>query len=106
MVITSPIKRFPGTVTIPAYLTFPQATAWEKAGQAAQALKDAPGSTDAEYLGAWLPGIMAVVEAWNLEGFDPASPPSTPRMSVIRLITWLIGAITELYQDAEEVPND
>lgn len=104
--ITSPVKRFPGTVAVPDALTFPQAIAWEKAGKAATALKASPEATDAEYLGAWMPGITACVEAWSLEGFDPANPPSTPRLSIIRLITWLIGAITELYQDADEVPNE
>jgi hypothetical protein len=104
--ITSPVKRFPGTVTIPDALTFPQAIAWEKAGIAASALKANPEATDAEYWQAWMPGITAVVETWNLTGFDPQKPPATPRLSIAQLVSWLVGEISTLYTEADEVPNE
>ena len=104
-VITSPVKRFPGTVTLPDFLTFPQAVAWEKAQGAAADLR-AGQCTDAELLQAWQPGLNAVVITWNLENYDPTNPPATPRKSVIELTAWLLESITALYEEAETVPNE
>lgn len=105
MQITSPVKRFPGTVDLPEYLTIPQAVAWEQSTKQASMLRKGGEATDAEYIGAWVPGLLAVVQAWGLEGFSPDPFQSTPRKAVIDLLSWLITEITKLYEDAEEVPN-
>lgn len=101
--ITSPVKRFPGTVTLPDYLNVPQATAWEKAQAAAEAI-DREASTNAEYIAAWVGGITAVVQVWNLDGFTADPFQTTPRLAVIELMAWLIREITRLYVDDDD-PN-
>lgn len=129
MIITSPVKRWPGTVTIPDYLTFPQAMAWEEALNNAKNLlpnidfdRKEDGSIDMskmnpEYLEYFkasrsvkyhkelLPGIMACVLEWNLKNFDSNNFPATPVQSRIDLINWIVSEITKLYKEADEVPN-
>lgn len=124
--ITSPVKRFPGTVTLPDYLTFPQAITWEKAIDEANALRDPvldnegnpardkngrvirvtkSGVTEAEYLNVWTPALLSVVQAWSLDGFSVEPFQATPRAALISLFSWLIGEITALYDDSEDIPN-
>lgn len=124
-VITSPAKYFSGTVTLPSFLTFPQAIAWEKARAEADKLyepiivdgveqvddqgraltKRRDGVTDAEYLQAWLPGIIPCVESWSIAHFDPANPPATPRAPLYELFAWLNREISALYGEPEGDPN-
>ena len=105
-VITSPVKRYSGTVVLSDPLTFPQAFAWEDSLAAVGEAKETGSMARIRY--ALLPGILACVEAWHLDKF-PEQPaldnfPSTPRASVASLIDWLVGEITALYQEADEVP--
>jgi hypothetical protein len=105
-VITSPVKRFPGTVTLSDPLTFPQAIAFEDGLAAVRSDREAGSITKVRF--ALLPGVLACVEAWRLGNF-PESPsvdsfPSTPRQSVAELIDWLVGEVSALYQESEEVP--
>jgi hypothetical protein len=102
--ITSPVKRFPGTVTLPDFLTFPQAIAWEEAQADSEALRDGK-TVFAKRMQALVPGFMAVVQEWNLENFSLEPFQSTPRGAVIELCAWLIGEVTKLYDEAEEIPN-
>jgi hypothetical protein len=104
-VITSPVQRFPGTVTLPDFLTFPQAIAWEEASREAEALKK-DGAVAARSIQAWTKGITAVVQEWNLTGFSVEPFQSTPRAEVVRLCSWLIDEITRLYEDTDAIPND
>lgn len=131
-VVISPVKRFPGTVTLPSFLTFPQAIAWEKAGKLNDTMYDTEeGAPDAEgnptytrtrkaeYTGAeaaqsLIPGILACVEAWNIDWRlenVPATPtletfPTTPRLSALNLVYWLASEINALYKEEDEIPND
>jgi len=123
-VLTSPVKKWPGTITIPDYLTIPQAMAWEEAFDNARSLlpecepfktgekltvkqiETINDQTSSKWANAILPGILACVESWNLEGFDPNKFPATPKTSRVILITWILGEITKLYNEAEEVPNE
>jgi len=105
-VITSPVKRFSGTVVLSDPLTYPQVFAFQ---DALEAIKELGG--DANYLRvqyAALPGILKCVEEWHLEGV-PAHPgadnfPATPMASAAQLISWLFGEISKLNDEAENVP--
>lgn len=104
--IASPIKRWPGTVTLSDPLTYSQVFSWEDALAAVQALEQ---PTQARLNAALLPAILACVEQWQLERF-PTAPtagnfPATPAQSAARLIAWLIQEISSLYREADEIPN-
>lgn len=121
-VIESPVKKWPGTVTLPDYLTVPQAVEWEEAFDNANAIlpeceplsKDKPLSKEqaelidtrlsAKWLGLLLPGIKACVLEWNLQGLDPDNFPATPKTARIELVAWLIKEIGKLYSGIE-IPN-
>jgi hypothetical protein len=104
-VITSPVKRWPGTVTIADPQSFPQFKAWRAALAAAQAVERA-GGVQEDYDAALLPGILACVESWALAGNFPdvagGKPfPATPRLSSNRLLIWLIDTIAAVANEAE-----
>lgn len=105
-IITSPVKQFPGTVTISDPLSFPQSIAFEKA------INETSGREDMlqqEYDFAFIPVIISCVEEWNLNGFPDVVTadnfPSTPRVASNKLIAWLIEQILSLFMEGEEVPN-
>ncbi len=105
-IITSPVKRFAGTVVLSDPLTYPQVFAFQDALEAVKAL-----GKDAHYLRvqyAALPGILTCVEEWKLEGV-PEHPtmdtfPASPRASAARLVLSLFREITALNDEAENVP--
>ena len=107
--ITSPVKKWPGTVTISEPLTFPQA----------QAIEDAIGLPDGELKAkdkkkrvwlsvsdtARLPAVLACVEKWELEGFTPDPFPASPRAASHQLIEWIFLEIYKVYIGELEDPN-
>jgi hypothetical protein len=101
-VITSPVKRFPGTVTLSDPLTFPQALAWEKALAAA---RETGGNSMLAVNAALLPGVFACIEKWDIVGVSnpPQADtfPATPGKPVAELIGWLVGEVARLFDDAE-----
>jgi hypothetical protein len=106
--IESPVAHWPGYVMLSDPLTYPQVFAFEDAREAAQnASKE--GIQDwrrLQYL--WLPGILACVEEWHLEGIENPTQdtfPATPAKSASELLAWLIDGIVELHQEAETIPN-
>ena len=107
-VITSPVKKFPGTVRLQDPLYYPQMIAMRNALSAAQSLGGDAAKID--YNRAVLPGIIAVVEEWNLSGVSksptPDTFPLTPVKSADALAAWLIGEVVKLYLEEDEaVPN-
>lgn len=121
-IITSPIKRFAGTVTLADPLTYPQLIAWEDCIDRARAHEPEPDAQDSEkslrYVDIarrprlsqiMLPGIIACVEKWELAGFPEnvteETFPSTPRISAGLLLVWLIDEINKLYDETGEIPN-
>ena len=108
-VITSPVKRYSGTVTLSYPLTYPQYAAWRKA---IESLPD--GAKWGEVVGnddlvlAMLPGVCACVEKWELAGMgehvSPMDFPATPRIASARLLIWLIGEITSIVAEEDDSP--
>jgi hypothetical protein len=114
--ITSPVKKWPGTVVLQDPILFPAYIAWKQAVDAAAALEPegesltiVGASATAEMAQAILPGICAVVQEWKLEGLPasmvPESFPATPRKASVLLLAWLISEITSLVVGEEEIPN-
>jgi hypothetical protein len=105
-VITSPVKRFSGTVVLSDPLTYPQVFAWEDTledSRTEEATKDVR-----RQIYSLLPGILACVEEWHLKGV-PEHPtrdtfPATPNDPATELATWLVHSISELYEEADNVP--
>lgn len=112
-VIISPVKHFPGTVTIADPLNFPQWMAWraaldnatlehDKAAESAGG-EEKPAMTYGEVglddacAMAMIPGVCAVVERWELTNFPemvtPETFPATPRWKIAALLVWLTREI-------------
>lgn len=109
-IITSPVKRWPGTVVLSDPLTFPQFEAWAHAIEAAQAyvLEHNNLAKQSAYDALLLPGLCACVVESKLSGLDRLTPdsfPATPRKSSAELIAWLTREINALMAEAEEIPN-
>ena len=105
--IVSPVKKWPGSVTISDPLNISQAMAFEEAINGA---KDSgnPNFTSAAYCHVLLPGIFACVEKWELDGLEGVTPdtfPGTPKIASASLIAWLTTEISKLYREADEIPN-
>lgn len=106
-VIESPVKRWPGSIVLPDYLTYPQSSAFRKAYQDGKALgENAPID---EFYHAILPGACACVESWNIQGLPEhvtaENFPFTPALASAKLASWIIGEVARLFAEAEEIPN-
>jgi len=105
--ITSPVKRWSGTVTLFDPLTLAQAIMVEDAIQAVRDLRSNERTTLIRLHAALQPAILACVERWNLAGIadHPEFIPATPGTPSAQLITWIWTEIKTLFEDTE-VPND
>ena len=97
-VVTSPVKRWAGTVTLQEPLTFPAYIAWSDAVRSAAEHRD----DYLRYTAALLPGILACVEKWELQGFSPDPFPATPRKSSDQLVAWLVREIRVVASEDED----
>ena len=106
-VITSPSKRWAGTVTISDPLTISQAQLIEagmrqpetEGGRVWMSVID----------GNQLPAIFACVEIWNIEGFEGITPdtfPASPRKESHEFIDWLFKQILSVYLGEAVIPNE
>lgn len=105
--ITSKNDRLTGSVDLPDMLTFPQLAAFRKAHRAA--LMELDGGGDAEYFAAVLPGVLAVVQRWDVEGI-PERPtldtfPTKPLRPILALLNEIVTAIIDMVREADETPN-
>lgn len=103
--ITSPVKRWPGTVTLAEPMSFPQYIAWRDAMRSAQAYLQEQGDAaqQAEYDLLLLAGVRPCVEAWGLDsGFTPEPFPATPRAASAKLIAWLVRETAAIANAADE----
>lgn len=101
-IITSPVKRFPGSVTLAYPIPFPAYLAWKDAINKASAVTD---NDTRSYI--ILPGVCACVEAWNIKGLANVTPdtfPAAPRVAADRLLGWLISEIVAVVTEADEAP--
>ncbi len=105
-IITSPVKKWPGTITLHDPLTFPQVLAFQDALDGARGLGADVTLSHVNYT--LLPGIFACIAAWNLDGISneptPDTLPASPAAASAQLIAWLIDEITALFREANEVP--
>lgn len=104
--VTSPIERYPGSVILADPQTYPQYLAWKAAVTEASQIED----TDLKFQ-AFLPGVCAVVEKWELtecEQLTPDTFPATPRLAAIGLLGWLIGEVNKIVTgaDTDGLPNE
>ena len=108
-VITSPLQRWAGEVTISDPLTLPQAHLIE------EGLTPPEGGEDGRIWftvidGKQLPAILACVEKWNLSNFPESVTaenfPASPRVDSHKLIDWLFSEIRKVYFGEVEVPNE
>jgi hypothetical protein len=105
-IIPSPVKRWPGTITIADPLTMPQYMAWMECNEQAQAVEGVQRKPSA-----FLPGILPLVEKWDLGGGFNCSPTvdtftATPALSMIKLVSTLIGEIWDIVNAEDESPNE
>jgi hypothetical protein len=104
-VITSPITRWPGTVTIADPLTIPQA-------QMIEAGMKQPDAQEGERVwltvidAAKLPAVIGCVEKWELENFKPDPFPASPRGDSHKLIDWIFREMLTVYFGEAIVPNE
>lgn len=125
-IIESPVRHFPGTVTIADPLNFSQWVAWraaldnaslerEKAVEAVGGEEKPPmtygeiGLDDACAVAA-IPGICACVERWELANFPeavtPETFPATPRWRIAALLVWLTREIDAVAFRGGSDPNE
>lgn len=109
-IITSPVKRWAGTVTLADPLTFPQYQAWQTAARAAGLVLQNENATPSMMDERLVPGVLACVERWELQGFPaPVTVenfPATPRKASAQLVAWLVREISALVKgDEEEDPK-
>ena len=100
--IESPVKRFPGTVTLPDSLTFTQLEQWGEAFSES-------GEGYATRGRIILPVIFSIVQSWDipaLQGVTPETFPSTPIKSVASLLSWLVTAIAQIINEDDDAPNE
>lgn len=103
-VLTSPVKKWPGTVTVPEALTFEQYHAWTLAIRQVRELGETPPIAEVD--ACFVPAILAVVREWDIPALADfvaaGNLPAAPRQSSNKLIGWLVGAISALITEADE----
>jgi hypothetical protein len=108
-IITSPSKRWPGSVTIADPITLPQAEAINDARRHFYDNRKQEG----EYISYLdldkprIPAIMACVEKWELKDFPVnGSIPMSPEKSRHTLVNWIWKELEAIYDAEDEVPNE
>jgi hypothetical protein len=114
-IFTSPVKRFPGNVTLKEPLMLPEALAIGKAIREVKLLREtaqAKGLKDAsldERLAVYVPAICQCIEKAEVTGFPehptPETYPFTPIQSAMKLTMWLLDEVQTIYFTEEEETN-
>jgi len=134
-VITSPLERWKGTVTLADPLDMTQAMAIEdglrlpehpELTKLQEAYDDAVldfGAESRQVMRAkkkldsfrlpytlWdsqrIPAIQACVVSWDLEGFTRDPFPFSPREDTHRLVDWIFAELTQIYVGEKTVPKE
>jgi len=103
-IISSPVKAWPGSVTIRDPLLWPEFITLHRAILLSKACE----ADEAEKATLLLPGLCAMVEEWHLIGLGALTPetwPASPLKDSFELIGWLMAEAGRLMAGAEEVPN-
>lgn len=121
-VIQSPVKHFPGTVTLSEPLTLPQVVKIDECllarkqyfeevevdGKHEYRLKDGSFWSNANTVE--VGAIVECVDEWDLKNFPDAVTPDTfpgsPRAASVQLINWLVIEVLKVYRGEVEVPNE
>lgn len=112
-VIESPVKRWPGSVTLRCPVPLEPYDAWKRSIDEIEALKAQATNGDVAFdpalLRHALPGICAMVEAWNLGGDFPKSVtpdtfPFIPRVPSVKVIAWLMSEISAIIGEEDDLP--
>lgn len=101
--IASPVKKWPGSVTLQDPMLFPAYMQLKACLDDAQIVDDA-----AQKMSVTLPGICVCVEKWELKDLGQITPetfPASPLKASAELFAWLMGEVMGLLMEAEEVPN-
>lgn len=109
-VITSPSKRWPGTVTIADPLNMGHVDLIERALEWPDGMQDGKPVLYTVMDKPAIPALLACVEKWELANF-PSPPtvetfPFSPRRESHDLIAWLFEEIRRIYTGEEIVPNE
>jgi hypothetical protein len=102
-VIHSPVKKWPGTVTLQDPMLFPAYMRLKDALEVSSATED-----PATKMSLSLPGVCACVEKWELAGLGEVTPdtfPASPLRASAELFSWLMGEVVGLLSEAEDIPN-
>ncbi len=109
-ILTSPVKKWPGTVTLASPLLPAQYSAWKIASRNALALQEDKETRDNDdIMAALVPGICACIEQVELAGITSLTPenfPQTPRKAWQELVLWLMGEVTREVRGDDEIPLD
>lgn len=108
-VITSPVERWAGSVTIADPLTMPQAHAIEAGME--NPVTDDNGRVWLSLIDDMkLPAILMCVEKWDLKDFPETVTkdnfPASPRRDSHKLIDWIFNELLSVYMGEAIVPNE
>ena len=114
-VVTCPVKRFEGTVTLRDPMTFQMVAKWEEALQIVRAIPNEDAGKYSTIEASLYPLVIEMVEAWELANILPnvtvANFPNaaagTSAASIHSLIAWLINECQKVYNGNEDAdPNE
>jgi hypothetical protein len=108
-IISSPVPKWPGTVTLPDWLTLQQEAAWEEVCEGLEGEKFLDLAAKAKSALLFVKVLIGIVERWDLGGDFPCPPtldtwPATPKISSALLMAWLIGEVSAMHEEATTVP--
>jgi len=107
----SPVKKFPGHVILPEFLTLPQVRLFEDALDLDDLETKANGKVWMSVIAEKrLPVIFACVDEWHIEGV-PENPeldtfPMTPIVPAGQLVDWLFSEINKVWIGEIESPKE
>jgi len=113
-VLQSPSKRWPGSISIPTYLTLPQVMAWraalDKAAEFVERIDDEriTITNPQGYYLAMLDVCCSLVEKWELAGLGHLTSetfPGTPAAASLELARFVVTAFADLISGEDELPK-
>ncbi len=107
MIKESPDSRWPGTLVMPDFMTFPALFRWEQAMNEAKKVtvsnKDSADVTTADFYLKLLPTATSLVNEWHISGLpDKVNENNFP--ASVKLMSWLIQCVSDLYTHTNEIP--